>query len=248
MLRHLLGQPERPKSGLTFEVAEAINQSVKLLRSARSGKGSAKPESAAGASRKLAILAEGLLSAYDELEESVYFALYFGRMVSSSSIAEMGETELEHYKLHIYFYKDAFIRLFSTLDKTGAFLNEIFSLGTERIKPRFSFYTVLRLMKDRNVEPRLEQTLYDLKVKYKAPMNTLRGQRNVEIHSMNMEYVDDLLHYMEENAPLENLQQNMHYLQEGFMMVCLTLKEVFSFCSRRLHSGQLPYRQLHRSN
>src|SRR5690606_12053861 len=104
----------------------------------------------------------------------------------------MNEAERDDYYRYLYYYKNAFIRIFSLLDKLGYFMNDFFKLETSKVKARFSYFTVVRRMYEIRVHPHLQKQLYELKIKYDTPMDQLRKKRNYEIHSINMEMINDL--------------------------------------------------------
>src|SRR5690606_24701273 len=92
---------------------------------------------------RLDLWASGTLVALDELEQSVYCSMRFAESIRSKYEDEMPEAERNDYYQHIYYYKNAFIRVFSILDKTGFFLNTMYELETGKVKQKFSYFTVL---------------------------------------------------------------------------------------------------------
>lgn len=181
--------------------------------------------------------AGGFKDSLNELEQSRYMAYWYRKRVSKQFEEEMDEQELADYQCHIYFYKNTFIRVFSTLDKLGYFMNELFLLHTERVKPRFSYFTVLRQMKLAPELEKLYQQLQKIKIEYQEPLNTLRNRRNMEIHYINIEMLDDLQKTTKRFATrsyIENLDHNMLILEQGCQMVLGTMEAVFLFCSERL--------------
>jgi len=188
---------------------------------------------------RLELLANGFIDALVELEESIHAAARFAKSVHSAFVDEMGEEELIAYRLHLYFYKNGFIRLFSVLDKLGYFINELYGLRTEKVKPRFSYYTVLRQMKARHADPALEQKLFELKIAYADTMQRLRRLRNIEIHNLNMEMIDDMFRAKQNSLQdgrqkVEPLSENMRDLERGFEKVCRAVAVVFNHAQTRL--------------
>jgi hypothetical protein len=171
----------------------------------------------------------------EELEQSVLYAQQYRVKVTNRVIEEMDEEEHADYRRFLYFFKNAFIRVFSILDKLGYFLNDYYHLDTEKVKYRFSYYTVLRRFGERRTQPELERRLNDWKATYKEPMGRLRYKRNTEIHMMNMELLDDMEkgHLCFEGLTyVEDLEQNMADLHKGLEMVCQTLSTAFDWISR----------------
>src|SRR5690606_20457870 len=128
---------------------------------------------------------------------------------------------------HVYFYKNAVIRIFSILDKTGFFLDTFFDLETAKVKSKFSYFTVLRQMHQRSIHTHLEQQLFNLKIKFREPLDRLRRKRNLEIHAMNAEIIDDVWQNRQRFADrmeLEPLEENNKELMQGMENVCLALQ------------------------
>ncbi|MBD0383439.1 Cthe_2314 family HEPN domain-containing protein [Paenibacillus sedimenti] len=228
MLRILFNEPRRKDSGLLLETGNAVKSYIRLLEAnERSGSTSAMMRH-----HRLAIWSKGFLDALDELEQSKYCCERYAEHISKAFLEEMNPAELEDYHRFVYFYKNAFIRLFSILDKLGAFMNDLFEMKTESVKARFSYFTVLRRMHEHRIHGSLELQLYNLKMDYKAVLDRLRNQRNMEIHYMNAEMLDDLM--QKEPVPgerihIENVKSNVADLQQGFDMVCRTLTVAFSY-------------------
>lgn len=188
---------------------------------------------------RLELMANGFVDALVELEESIHAAARFARSVHSAFVDEMGKEELMAYRLYLYFYKNGFIRLFSVLDKLGFFINELYGLRTEKVKPRFSYYTVLRQMKGRHAEPALEHKLSELKIAYADTMQRLRRLRNIEIHNLNMEMIDDMFRakqysLQDGRQKVEPLSENMRDLERGFEKVCRAVAIVFNHAKTSL--------------
>lgn len=231
MLRQLLNEPKRIDQGDLLKAFQALEQyRAKLGRIGPGGHPSKGQQ--ASAIPRLELWAHGFIDALDELEESKYCAEVFGRRVKASYVEEMKEEERDHYRRYLYFYKNAFIRIFSVLDKLGYFLDELYMLGTGRVKSRFSYFTVLRQMHDKKIEAALEEKLFALKNQYQEPLRRLRSQRNMEIHLLNAEMVDDMLLAKKAARPegrqkVENVLQNLSDLALSYEMVCRTMEAVF---------------------
>lgn len=183
---------------------------------------------------RLDLWASGLSAALTELDESAHLAVRFAAGLSCRYEDELSEADRLNYYRHLYFYKDAFIRLFSVLDKTGYFLDTLLDLDTRNVKAKFSYYTVLREMHKRDVHSGLEQQLYRLKVAYREPMDRLRRKRNLEIHAMNVELIDDVWqkrHRFADRLEIEPLADNLRDLEQGVQMACRSLLTIFRYCA-----------------
>lgn len=182
------------------------------------------------------IWCQGIVDALNELEQSQYCARQFAQYVKQPFIASMSVEELDHYRRFVYFYKNGLIRLFSVLDKLGYFMNELFGLGTERIKPKFSYFTVLRNMRQHNKYSWLEQQLTQLKNEHRKTLDLLRNQRNMEIHFINVEMMDELL---DENRrggnriKAENAEANMKDLEQGCHVAFQAAAIIFTYISKK---------------
>lgn len=185
--------------------------------------------------REVEVWTVGLKTSLDELEQSVYASDKFAGRVSKHYEADMSEAERDDYYRYIYFYKNGFIRIFSLLDKIGTLLNAVLALETEKVKHRFSYFTVLRQLQFKGQYPDLERILTALKEEYGDVLQRLRTLRNMEIHHMNSEMRDDLWQRhrsLYENIKLENIQANMADLQQGVKMVYGVLIGVFCLLPR----------------
>lgn len=225
MLRRLFGEPPRADSGETKQALDAIDRYLEKVRSGMKKEGD--PHHVL---RKYEVWTVGLRTSLDELEQSLYASNRFAQRVNKDYEEDMSEEELDDYYRHVYFYKDGFIRVFSVLDKLGTLLNEVLQLETERVKHRYSFFTVLRQMRSKGVAPELTNRLNDLKDVHKDTLQRLRKKRNTEIHHMNTELQDDLwqLHRsLHEKVKLENIQSNSKDLHEAYIAVCHILTAVF---------------------
>ncbi|WP_240546159.1 Cthe_2314 family HEPN domain-containing protein [Paenibacillus artemisiicola] len=225
MLRILFGEPPRKDEGKLLEAFQAMERFAALLHE-RIERG-LDPDHKL---RKYEIYTLGLISSLDELEQSTYAASKYAAMVSSATHEGMTEEEQVNYSRYVYFDKNAFIRLFSLLDKLGTLMNDYLHLETERTKPHFSYFTVLRRMRERLPDAELTAKLLALKENGKESMNRLRKRRNMEIHFMNSEMQDDLQQNHEayfEQHRLENLSQQTQDLAQMMDLVLDTLKLTF---------------------
>ncbi|WP_419874460.1 Cthe_2314 family HEPN domain-containing protein [Candidatus Pristimantibacillus sp. PTI5] len=227
MLRFMFNEPLREAEGTLAETFRLMDQFVALLS----------PKIKAGGAdvqklRKYEIWTLGLRSSLDELEQSHYAALQFQHKVTSSSLNQMTDEERIYYNRYIYFDKNAFIRVFSLLDKLGTLLNELLDMRTERVKAHFSYFTVLRNMREKKAHPELTWKLNDVKEKYKVSMTRLRQRRNTEIHYMNSEMQDDLIQsnrmYGEE-IKLENVAEQSADLTQGLYLAMESLLLTFQY-------------------
>jgi hypothetical protein len=227
MLRHLFGESERQDSGLILKTNQVLGRYLHDLHTLES-----KGQSDLTMLRRWEIWVHSFMTAVDELEQGVYSSHQYSEHVQNRNVEDMKNVEQIEYRRYLYYYKNSFIRVFAILDKLGFFLNERLHLNTEKVKPRFSYFTVLRQMHDRHIQTDLEQQLFNLKVKYGDPLNKLRDYRNVEIHSINYEAADDLLHSATVGAfswnHIENLPGNNQILQKCFEMVCETIIAIFN--------------------
>ncbi|MEX1031670.1 MAG: Cthe_2314 family HEPN domain-containing protein [Paenibacillaceae bacterium] len=233
MLRSLFGDKPRQDNGLLLETNNAIDAFCKRLRNEHGCSGGVQAKWI-----RLDLWATGLRSALNELEQSVYCSQHYGENITKLSEEEMTSDELAGYYRHVYFYKNAFIRIFSTLDKTGYFLDKLYDLNTTRVKQKFSYYTVLRQLHKIPAYAQLEQRLFDIKVSHQKPMGRLRMRRNLEIHSLNAELIDDIWRTRQCFATehkVEPVRSNLEDLQQGFVMVCDSLHTIFAYCSKPTH-------------
>jgi len=232
MLRLLFGEPKRKDAGLLLQTAQAIRAYIRALEP---GPGKRTKGQRLHKQHRLAIWGKGFLDALNELEQSLYCCTRYASQIHQAYVENMDPEELDDYHRFVYFYKNGFIRVFSILDKLGTFMNDLLELKTEAIKARFSYFTVLRRMHERHIHDILEQQLYDLKNEYKDVLDRLRNQRNMEIHYINVEMLDDLLQTQPipgERIHVENVQHNVADLQKGFDMVCRTLIITFTYISK----------------
>lgn len=251
MLRTFFDEPKRRDDGLLLRTNRAIDQFGKRLRHLYSCDGGV-PEKWI----RLDLWADGLKHALNELEQSIFCCAKYAAGVPRTrgngtagnsgagnglTVEDLSEEERDHYYRHIYFYKNAFIRVFSILDKTGYFLDTLFEARTAEVKPKFSYFTVLRRMHETGLHPELEERLYRLKVRYRQPLDRLRRQRNLEIHSMNVELIDELWQRRScfaEYHHVEPLEDHLADLAAAFEMVCGSLHEIFTYCTANLPKNE----------
>jgi DNA-directed RNA polymerase subunit N (RpoN/RPB10) len=236
VLRVLFNEPKRVDSGLLLDAGNAVRAYMELLES----KEHSRLTSEYSKYHRQAIWSKGFIDALDELEQSKYCCERYAEHISKAFLEEMNPQEIEAYHRFVYFYKNAFIRLFSILDKLGTFMNDLFELKTEILKSRFSYFTVLRRMHEKKIHGPLEVQLYNLKMDNKSALDRLRNQRNMEIHYINAEMLDDLM--QKEPLPgdrihVENVKSNVADLQQGFDMVCRTLTIAFSYITASIAKG-----------
>lgn len=234
LLRTLLGEPPCPWEG---EAGEAIKSIEDFIRQARKRAAKAAPD--ASRYRAYMIRAEGLRSSLEEFEESLFAAQYYAGRIHHKKWAQLSKQELLDYSRHVYFDKNAYIRTFSLLDKLGALMNDLMELRTERVKPKYSYFTVLRRMRDTRRHTELVDALTTLKERHQPAMNRLRARRNMEIHYMNAELKDDLQAgrmaddgSLADFMRLENLDANLADAKEGWQMVVGSLLHMFQYAAK----------------
>ncbi|WP_410772119.1 Cthe_2314 family HEPN domain-containing protein [Fontibacillus sp. BL9] len=231
MLRSLLGEPPRQNEGLLGDTINAMIQTTKLLQ-----KETELSKDPTHDFRKLEIWTLGLITSLDELEQCLHAAAFFRKKVVHDFVEDMDPAERSDYARYVFFYKDGFIRVFSTLDKLGTVLNELFDLKTSKVKAHFSYFTVLRQFRYMKVHMELGDRLVAIKDKYKEALAELRGRRNTEIHYMNSEMKDDLWQRhqtLQGKIELEDLDQHLRDLEQGYLMVCETLQAAFTYSNQR---------------
>jgi hypothetical protein len=182
--------------------------------------------------QRLEILSRGFKAIIDEMEQSLWAAIQFASHVQSDTENAMTPVELKDYHRFIYFQKNTYIRLFSALDKLGYFLNERYLLQVEKVKHRFSYYTVLRVMQQRKVDPELLSDLLWLRNEYAETMNELRKKRNTEIHLIDPHLLEELMNQARKRHPnepyrLPNINEEIHSLRKGYDMVMKSIEKVF---------------------
>ncbi len=237
MLRSIFGEPKRTDRG-------RLGEALQLMHAYADGV--VRPVADAGkmAPRefRFVLWTRSMITTLDELEQSLYCAEMYMKRVHNESLNQMSEEEADDYQRHLYYYRNAVLRTFSTLDKLGSFLNERYALGTERVKQRYSYYTVLRRMYEMMREEKLSQHLQIIKQKYQEPMNELRMMRNHEVHAMNGEMLDDEGHircyYDDCYEKIEDLETNMSTLQFGFSMVCESIITVYKYLQLQSQNRQ----------
>lgn len=228
MLRALLGQPPQDRDLQLRETADAMDAFIRLSRAYAKRH----PERDVRY-RTYAVWGEGLRRSLDELEESLFAAAHFAAKVGHARWSELTADERLAYDRHVYFDKNAYIRMFSLLDKLGTLVNDLLELRTERVKVHFSYFTVLRTMRQSGRYGDLWHRLAELKDGHKEAMSRLRMRRNMEIHYMNAELKDDLSESVSsaygDGGRLENLSANLADAREGWAMVNGTLLHTFDF-------------------
>lgn len=233
VLRMLFGEPPGEWVGAPLVTVQAIERFIKLAYAACDR---SKDEHQKQAFQKYGIWAEGLLRSMDELEQSCYAAKKYAGLIHRTRADELSPAEKSDYYRHVYYDKNAYIRVFALLDKLGTLLNELLELRTERMKPRFSYFTVLRNMRLNHLHTELMKPLDELKEQYRAPLNRLRNRRNTEIHYMNAELQDDLRMTLERHVvwrKLEDLKGNMADLDCAWKMIESTLGHCFRYACKR---------------
>lgn len=227
MLRFIFGEQERRDDRSYRQVMELIQRYRNaLLHSA--GPGNERR-------LRLSVWLSSIAGTLDELEESVYCSERFADMISQPFIDKMTPEEKLDYRRHLYFFENGCVRVFSVLDKLGSLLNELYELRTEEMKSRFSYFTVIRRMRELGVHPDLQRELHKIKDRYKHSMSDLRLIRNHEIHGMNAELLDENGRIRRSvggrHEQIEDLAENNRKLREGYLMVCESLQQVFRFGS-----------------
>jgi hypothetical protein len=231
MLRSLFNEPRRIDQGELKRANEAISHYVEMLHSIPAEERNLQE-------RRYMIWSGSFLRALDELEQSQYAAIRYGNQVTHSYLDEMEEQERDDYHRHLYFYKNAIIRLFSILDKLGHFMNDRFRLKTEDIKQRYSYFTVLRNMHQHRLYIELEEQLFELKGKYKEPVERLRNERNMEIHTINADLLDDLLgiaeakQTREDRMKVDDIGHRLKDLDQACVMTYKAAAAIFLYITK----------------
>lgn len=232
MLR-FLREEESPTVAPDPRVAETVRAIERFVRAAHDQAAASAGDAAQA--KKFALWAEGLLRSYRELEESRRAARHFAERIAGTRPEDRTEEQRLDYDRHVYFDKNAYIRVFAILDKLGSLLNELLELRTERIKPRFSYFTVLRNMRQHRLHPALSGPLGELKDRHQDAMSRLRTRRNLEIHYMNAELYDDWRYRaVWETQSREDIAANMADLDEGCRMVSQSLALSMTYGVQRL--------------
>ncbi|WP_243735018.1 Cthe_2314 family HEPN domain-containing protein [Paenibacillus turpanensis] len=233
LLRELFNEPKRKDEGSLLEAKQAIVQFCRKIGNPASSPGKNNGDPKLIEQERWAM---GLIDALEELEQSIYASEKYRHRIKLSAVEHMNEEERVNYRTYLYFYKNAFIRVFSLLDKLGYFMNEYLGVHTERVKPRFSYFTVLREMREKKYEPELSAELDRLKEKYEIALKRLREQRNFEIHSINYELLNDSISGRGKFDPLrrvEDLERNYFDILQALEMATSSLTTVFSYCARK---------------
>jgi len=239
MLRFLFDEPAREADGSLAIAFGQMDQFIRLAQKSLAGDSS---HSDKMTMNKLEVWALGLRSSLDELEQSCYAASRYGALIETCIVQKMSNEERTNYNRYIYFDKNAFIRVFSLLDKIGTFLNTLLDMRTEKIKAHYSYFTVLRAMRERRVHADFTSKLNAIKEKYKEPMSRLRNRRNTEIHYMNSEMQDDLIQRQRmygTETRLENITEQSKDLAQGYAMVLESLCLTFQYACMLARSKQV---------
>lgn len=239
MLRFLFDEPEREADGSLALTFGHMDQCIELLRTRLANSSS---NGKRNVLNKLEIWALGLRSSLDELEQSCYAAAKYSEYITLKTVDGMTDQQKMFYNRYVYFDKNAFIRVFSLLDKLGTFLNTLLDVQTERIKAHYSYFTVLRNMRERRVHVDFTSKLNGVKEKYKEPMSRLRNRRNTEIHYMNSEMQDDLIQRQRmygTDTKLENISEQLDDLAQGYAMVLESLCLTFQYACMLVRSKQV---------
>lgn len=227
-------QEEQPPTGEYAEVDKLLKRFSQKMASRSGGNGFEQPEDKW---TKYEIWTEGLRASLQELYASHYAADQFKKSVTALSLIEMDEKQKLDYARYVYFDKNGFIRVFSLMDKLGTFLNAFLDIKTEKIKAHFSYFTVIRTMRERQIHLKLTKPLTDLKEQTKEATHRLRKRRNTEIHYMNSEMHDDLVQRTRmygQELRLENLDQQMQDLSVGLNMAIQSIKLTFEYAEELL--------------
>ncbi|HIW31713.1 MAG TPA: hypothetical protein IAA29_02905 [Candidatus Paenibacillus intestinavium] len=233
MLQFMFQQPEQPPTGKYAEVDQLLEKFAMQMER-RSSKADDNKEKWT----KFEIWTLGLQASLRELYASHYAAQKFREKIVLNSIKEMDAEQKLDYARYVYFDKNGFIRVFSLLDKLGTFLNALLELKTEKIKAHFSYFTVLRTMRERQVHVKLTKPLNELKELSKEPTHRLRKRRNTETHYMNSEMHDDLIQRTRmygQELVLENLDQQMNDLAVGLDLAMQSIKLTFEYAQTLVH-------------
>ncbi|GGG75943.1 Cthe_2314 family HEPN domain-containing protein [Paenibacillus radicis (ex Gao et al. 2016)] len=236
MLRFMFGESERKAEGSLANAINLMENFISMLQS--------RVEAGKDTDHKLRtyeIWTKGLIASLNELEQSCYAAHAFRGRIKANTVSDMSAEELLDYRRYVYFDKNAFIRVFSLMDKLSIFLNDFLEMKTEKIKPHFSYFTVLRNMREKNAHPNLTWKLNDVKEKFKESTGRLRKRRNVEIHYMNSEMQDDLAQSHKEygeEVQLENIASQSADLAQGLELVTESLRLTFQYACDKLRTKQ----------
>jgi hypothetical protein len=128
MLRILFNEPRRKDSGKLLTAGNAIRAYMAVLNTKESSVPQIQVQN-----HRFAIWSQSFIDALDELEQSQYCSEQYAKRIHDTFLEQMSPVELDDYRRFVYFYKNAFIRLFSILDKLGFFMNEYFELKTESL-------------------------------------------------------------------------------------------------------------------
>ncbi|WEK56378.1 MAG: Cthe_2314 family HEPN domain-containing protein [Candidatus Cohnella colombiensis] len=231
----LFGEQPREWSGSALETVQLMEKFIAMASKAAGRK----VDEHSNQFQTYAIWAEGLLRSLDELEQSIYAAKRYATIIPKMEMNELSDEDLLNYNRHVYYDKNTYIRVFALLDKLGTFLNELLQLETERMKSRFSYFTVLRNMRMNRVHRELAEPLGELKEQHNPSLGRLRSRRNTEIHYMNAELQDDLKISLSRRGVerrVEDFTINMMDLDHAWSMVEQTLNHCFRYACRWLRA------------
>ncbi len=235
MLRTLCGQPEQEAGGPLKDAFGAMEDFIGLCLNLVEEL----PEQSERF-RVYAVRVEGLRRSLRELEESLFAARFFAGQIRHSRWEDLTKEERLAYDRHVYFDKNAFIRIFSMLDKLGTLMNDMFRLRTESVKQRYSYFTVLRRLRETDRHPELARRLTHIKDEHNDAMSRLRKRRNMEIHYLNAELKDDLAAgypLLTDEGEAWRLEDSEAYLEDsrhGRAMVLETLIYTFRYACGQL--------------
>lgn len=238
MLRILFGEEPCQPQGPIAEAVQAMQAYASALHEVVAS-GRDRDHKA----RTREVMTLGLMASLDELEQSCYASSRFGALVTSRALEQMPPEERLNYRRYVYFDKNAFIRLFALLDKLGTLLNDALELNTEEFKERFSYFTVLRRMREKQLHLELARPLTELKNNYDKPVVRLRKRRNEEIHNLNSELQDDLIQMhlnLGDEIKLEDIKSQMEDLQSGLDMASASLKLAFVYMEKGITRNPSP--------
>lgn len=234
MLRMLFGEQPKEWTGISLDTVQLIERfGLRTIELA-----DRLPEQSEKF-RTYSIWAEGLLRSLDELEQSCFAAKRYAELIRHNHMDELTDEERLSYNRHVYFDKNAYIRVFALLDKLGTLLNHLLKLRTERIKAHFSYFTVLRNLRENHLHMDLMKPLNELKERSQVAMSRLRNRRNLEIHQMNAELKDDLNQSLANDGArrtIEDLIANMADLEQSLEMVVGSLNHSFRYACNWLRN------------
>ena len=133
MLRILFGEPPRKDGGKLLEANQAMERFAGLMNE-RIERGLDNDHKL----RKYEIYTLGLICFARRATSKAYTQpASMPRSITSDTVEGMTAEERIDYRRYVYFDKNAFIRLFSLLDKLGTLMNDYLRLETEKVKAAF---------------------------------------------------------------------------------------------------------------